>query len=173
MFSKFIPFAVCNNIYEIDVSFFKKHGVKDLLVDLDNTLDSYKLFEPLEHAYELKKKLNDNGIALYVISNNKGNRVKSYATKLGVPFLASTHKPFSKRLKNFLKEHNISLDSAMFVGDQMMTDVLAAKGAGLRMVLCSKLVKEDQWTTHINRIFGKRIRKYLSKRGKLIDWRNK
>ena len=64
-------------------------------------------------------------------------------------------------------------DDVMLVGDQMMTDVLAARGAKIRVVLTEKIVKEDQWTTHINRIFDRPIRKYHRKRDNLIDWRNK
>ena len=61
----------------------------------------------------------------------------------------------------------------MLVGDQMMTDVLAGKGAHIKVVLTEKIVKEDQWTTHINRVFERPIRKYHRKRNNLIDWRNK
>ena len=54
-----------------------------------------------------------------------------------------------------------------------MTDVIAARGAKIRVVLTEKVVKEDQWTTHINRIFDRPIRRHLRKKGKLVDWRNK
>ena len=42
MKNKYVPYAVADSIYEIDVDFFKKENVKVLLVDLDNTLDSSK-----------------------------------------------------------------------------------------------------------------------------------
>ena len=61
----------------------------------------------------------------------------------------------------------------MFVGDQLVTDVLAAKGAGLRIILTEKIVKEDQFTTHFNRLIDRPIRSYLRKKGKLPDWRTK
>ena len=76
-------------------------------------------------------------------------------------------------LKKFLKGKDIKPEEAMLVGDQMMTDVLAARGAHLRMVLTEKIVKEDQFTTHFNRLLDRPIRKHLRKKGKLPDWRTK
>ena len=97
----------------------------------------------------------------------------TYANALGVEYVYSARKPFSGRIKKFLKEKNVPVENSMLVGDQMMTDVLAAKGAHLRIVLTEKIVKEDQWTTHINRLFDRPIRKHLNKKGKLPDWRTK
>ena len=92
---------------------------------------------------------------------------------LGVEFLSSARKPFSKKIKNEIAKRGINKDNVMLVGDQMMTDVLAAKGAGIKVVLTEKIVKEDQWTTHINRIFDRPIRRYHRKHNNLVDWRNK
>jgi len=61
----------------------------------------------------------------------------------------------------------------MLVGDQLITDVLAGRGAHIRVILTEKIVKEDQWTTRFNRLLDYPIRRYLSKKGLLPDWRNK
>ncbi|MCQ2814740.1 MAG: YqeG family HAD IIIA-type phosphatase [Bacilli bacterium] len=171
MFKRFIPFAHANSIYEIDPSFYKKYGVKTLLVDLDNTLDSYKLYNPTEKAINLVNKLKKEGINVVVISNNRGPRVSSYAKGLNVPYIWSARKPFPNAINRYIKQNSLKRENVMFVGDQMMTDVLATHYAHVRIVLTEKIVKEDQWTTHINRIFGKRIRKYHAKHGNLRDWR--
>ena len=173
LFKRFIPFAHSGSIYEIDVSFYKRNNVKTLFMDLDNTLDSYRAREPKENTIEYVKKLKDAGIIPVIISNNKAHRVSGYANLLGIEFLSSARKPFSKRLKNEIAKRGMKNEEVMLVGDQMMTDVLAAKGAGIRVVLTEKLVKEDQWTTHINRIFDRPIRRYHRKRNNLVDWRNK
>ena len=173
MFKSFIPFAHAQSIYEIEIDFFVRNGVKTLFVDLDNTLDSYKATEPKERTINLVKSLRDAGITPVIISNNKARRVCVYADKLGVEYLASARKPFSKKLKQEIARRGLTNDDVMLVGDQMMTDVLAAHGAKIRVVLTEKVVKEDQWTTHINRLMDRPIRRYHRKRGNLIDWRNK
>lgn len=171
MFKRFIPFAVAKSIYEIPIEFYKKLGIEVLMMDLDNTLDSYKLFKPTEKAVKLINELKENGITPIVVSNNRGKRVSSYANALNVEYVNSARKPFSFKLNKIIKIKNLNREKLLFVGDQMMTDVLACHGAHVRMILTEKLVNEDQWTTHINRIFGKRIRRYLKKRNKLRDWR--
>ena len=60
----------------------------------------------------------------------------------------------------------------MLVGDQMMTDVLAGKHAGIRVVLTEKIVKEDQFTTHFNRLIDRPIRRHHRKKGNLRNWRD-
>ena len=173
MFKKFIPYAHSQSIYEIEPDFYKRNGVKMLFMDLDNTLDSYRARIPQQMTIDYVNKLKENGIIPVIISNNKAKRVCGYAEKLGIEFLSSARKPFSRKIKNEISRRGYVNEDVMLVGDQMMTDVLAAKGAGIRVVLTEKLVKEDQWTTHINRIFDRPIRKYHRKRNNLIDWRNK
>ena len=173
MFKRFIPYAHAQSVYEIPVDFYKKQGVKTLLIDLDNTLDSYRLSIPTERAVSLIKSLVETGLNVAVVSNNKGKRVKAYAAAIGCPCMSSTRKPFAYKIKHFLKENNYLPEETMLVGDQLMTDVLAAKGAHIRVILTEKIVKEDQWTTHINRLFDRPIRKHLRKKGRLPDWRTK
>lgn len=172
MCKSFIPFGHAKSIYEIDPSFYTKHGVKTLFMDLDNTLDSYKAKEPKQETIELIKKLQTNNITPVVISNNKASRVSGYVSKLGIEFLASARKPFAKRLLNEISKRNLKKDEVMLVGDQMMTDVLAGKHAGIRVVLTEKIVKEDQFTTHFNRLIDRPIRRHHRKKGNLRNWRD-
>ena len=173
MCKKFIPFAHAQSIYEVPVDFYQKNGVSLLLVDLDNTLDSYRRHEPTEQAINILAEIKKTGVEPVIVSNNREDRVKHYADGAGVDCLFSAHKPFSKRIRKFLEKKGVSADKVMLVGDQLMTDVLAARGAHIRVLLTEKLVKEDQWTTHINRLLDRPIRRHLRKKGKLPDWRTK
>ena len=103
MFKRFIPFAHAQSIYEIHVDFYSKNNVTTLLIDLDNTLDSYRLYEPTERAVQLIEDIKKAGITPVVVSNNRGKRVGTYANALGVEYINSARKPFSGRLKKFLK----------------------------------------------------------------------
>ncbi len=166
-----IPFAHANSIYEIDIAFFQKLGVKYILIDLDNTLDPNFVKEPEPHAYELKKKLDEAGIQLIIVSNNSGERVHRYAELLGVKAECFMNKPFSGRLKKMMEQHGINPDEAIMVGDQIQTDVIAANGAGVRCVLTERLSKKEPPWTLFNRIFDWPKRKRMAKKGQLKDWR--
>ena len=171
MCKRLIPFAHAKSVYEIDVGFYKKLGIKHILVDLDNTLDSYRSMTPNERSINLIKTLRENDIEVIIISNNRGPRVRGYANKLGVEYLHSTGKPFSFKIKKLIKEKNLNKDEILMIGDQMITDVSCGNGAKIKVVLTDKIVKEDQFTTHFNRFFERPYRSYCMKHNKLTDWR--
>lgn len=171
--SKLIPFAHAKNLYEIDPEFFVSNGVTTLFVDLDNTLDSYRLRKPSNEAIALIRKLNRAGLSITILSNNKKDRVKEYADVLGVEYIWSTGKPFPFKINKYVKMNGLNKENIMLVGDQLMTDVVAGNRAKIRTILTEKLVEEDQPTTRINRIFDRPIRKRLNKKGALVDWREK
>lgn len=167
-----IPYAHATSVFDIDVSFFVKENVKTLLVDLDNTLDSYRTSTPSKRVFELKQRLEENNIKMMIVSNNTGKRVTKYANELGVPFISSIRKPFASKLLAKLKELNIDLATTMMVGDQTVTDIACGNRAKIRTVLTDKIVKEDQPTTHFNRLFDRPIRKALKRKKLLREWRN-
>lgn len=171
MLKRFIPFAHAESIYSIDLSFYKKLGIKYVFADLDNTLDSYKQATPLEKAIKLKEELTKLGIELIIVSNNTGARVQKYSKELGVRHFSSLAKPFSFKLKKIMKRANIKPEEVVMVGDQTVTDISCANGANVKSILTDKLVKEDQPTTRFNRLFDKPIRRKLEKKNLLRDWR--
>ena len=170
MLRKFHPFCHATSIYDIDINFFKKLNIKYLFTDLDNTLDSYRCYDPSQRAKDLVKALKDIGVTTIIISNNTGQRVKTYSERLGVEWTHSMGKPFSRKLKVFIKERNINPEEVIMVGDQMITDIRCANGAKLKSILTDKIVKEDQWTTHINRFFERPYRKHCMKKHKFKEW---
>ena len=118
----------------------------------------------------LKEALAIHNIEMIIISNNKERRVNPYASKLGVRYLFSTRKPFTKRLLKFMNENNISKNETIVVGDQLVTDIRMAKKAKIFCLLCDPIVKEDQWTTHFNRLIDRPIRRHLKKHKLLKSW---
>jgi HAD superfamily phosphatase (TIGR01668 family) len=171
MLKRFVPFALATSIYDIDPSFFKKLGVTTLLTDLDNTLDGYRTKFPNEKAFELKKALGQAGITMYIASNNTSSRVREYCRELGVDYTASLYKPTCLKLKAWIRKKGLAKSKIMFVGDQLFTDVLAANGAGLRVVLTDKLTKSDSPFTWFNRHIEKPFRRKIVKKGLAKSWK--
>lgn len=170
MDEKYIPYAHAKSIYHVSVVFYKLIGIKTILVDLDNTLDSYKAKTPSIDAINLKKKLDLFGINLIIVSNNRKKRVKPYAEALGVTYRNSIGKPFKRKLNKMIEEMNLNKDELILIGDQLLTDVAIAKNVGIKVILTEKLVSEDQWTTRFNRIREKNKRKILHNKKLLKDW---
>lgn len=169
----YTPYAHAKSIFEIEIDFYKKHGIKTVLSDLDNTLDSYKTKTPSANVVSFKQVLEENGMELFIISNNTGKRVQEYANALGVRYASAVGKPFARKLIRKLKEAQIDLKTSVMVGDQTVTDIASANRARILCILTDKIVKEDQPTTHFNRLFDRPIRRHLKRKGKLIDWRER
>ena len=172
MMKIYIPYAHAKSIFEIEPSFYKKEGVRYVLADLDNTLDSYKQATPSKRVFELKEKLEKEGIKLMIISNNTGKRVTKYASELKIDFVSSIGKPFAKKLLKKLAMLNIDKKECIIIGDQTVTDIACGNRAKIKTVLTDKLVKEDQPTTHFNRMFDRPIRRKLARKNLLRDWRS-
>lgn len=171
MWKRLIPFAHATSIFKIDISFYKKLGVKYVFADLDNTLDSYKKATPSTRVLNLKEDLMSEGIELIIVSNNTGKRVKTYAKALGVRCFSSIRKPFAKKILKKIKELKINKNEIIIIGDQVVTDISYANGAKIKSILTDKIVKEDQPTTRFNRLFDRPLRKKLSKKNLLKEWR--
>ena len=171
MFIRFTPFAVSKNVYDIDVSFFTKLKIRYVFCDLDNTLDAYYCEVPSEEAIRFKNKLSSVGIKLIVISNNTKKRVSKYSSALDTEFIYGTRKPLIFKLKKYIKNNQIDKNNSMIIGDQVFTDVLFGNRLEIKTILCENLVPKDQLFTKINKFFDKYVRKYLSKKGKLKNWR--
>lgn len=161
----FIPTYQIKTIYDLEPSRLKELGIEVVLSDLDNTLASFRCKDAEEKTIALVNKLKDNGIAFYIASNNTSKRVQRFASTLGIKALSGLRKPLSRRLKRLLDAEGLDKSKTVLVGDQIMTDVIAGNGAGIRTILTEKLVPEDPPWTKFNRIFEKGKRKAINKKG--------
>lgn len=172
MCKKLIPHYYAASIYEVPLDFYKKNGLKNLLLDLDNTLDSYRASFPNQRVQNLISGLKTQGYQIVIVSNNKGPRVKKYAEALDVAYLHSARKPFAFKFKKLMAKENFIPVETILIGDQLLTDVLASKRAHIKVLLTEKLVDEDQWTTRINRVIDRPLRRKLKRQNRLRSWRN-
>jgi len=168
---KYIPFCSAESIFDIDLDFFKKIGVKYLFIDLDNTLDSPHTEIPSERVIQLFKKMVDFGLIPVITSNNTKERVALYASILGVRYMYRTCKPFVFRLKDYIKSENITNKSVIIIGDQIVTDIICANRLKVKSILTNPLVEKELLVTVINRHIDCHYRKKIRKTGLVCDWR--
>lgn len=170
MLKKRVPYALANSLYEIPFSFYSSCGVKTILLDLDNTLVPYACPVPDDKAREWAKEAKENGFEVYILSNNTGKRVGLFSKELGVSHASMMRKPFSGPLKRFLKTKGLKAEECIMVGDQIMTDVTACNGAGVRCVLTEPLDGHEPPWTRLNRLFDRPKRKKIKRLGLAKPW---
>lgn len=149
------------SIYSIDLSYFIDYDVKYLFFDLDNTLDIYTSKVPSVNALKLKKELDKYNLKMIIISNNSKKRVSLYAKNLNVDYLYRCYKPFTFKIKKYLKLKKINLDNCIIIGDQYLTDVLCAKRLNMHCLFTEELSSKDN--ARISK-FNKKIEKLFIKK---------
>lgn len=138
----FKPDFAFYRITDIEISFLKKHDIKGLILDVDNTLTTHDNPVPAEGVIEWIENMKQNGIKLMIVSNNHPPRVKPFADLLGIDFVCEGKKPLSKGFKEASEKMNLPFDKIGAVGDQIYTDILGANFFGIKSLYVSPIEHE-------------------------------
>lgn len=127
--------AVYDKCTDISPQMLKEAGIKLVLTDLDNTLEDYKACTPRREIKEWAEEFKKIGLELFVITNNKRERGKTYLEVLGVPYIWCADKPKPTMLFKAMEQVGAEPEETVMIGDQVFTDVLAGKRAGVKTFL--------------------------------------
>lgn len=171
MFLKYKPTWMLEAIYQITPEMLAEQGIKAVLTDLDNTLIAWNNPDGTAELLTWIDSMKAAGIPVVVVSNNKAERIDRAVKHLGLEYVARAMKPTQKGFKEVEARFNLPKESLLMVGDQVMTDIRGANGAGIRTVLVKPIVETDAWNTKFNRAMEKRIMKHLKKNHADMEWR--
>ena len=135
MFKYFMPDEVFETVYDIDFNAYKEKKIRGIIFDIDNTLVSYKQEKPTEKVKILMEKLKNNGFVICFVSNNKKSRVDIFNEEFKFFSFPKAGKPGIKYIKKALEVMNLPKENVMLVGDQLFTDVAAAKCVNITAAL--------------------------------------
>ncbi len=123
------------SVREIPLELFDHHGIRLVLLDLDDTLVSRYNYGVEEEARRWLERVKEKH-RVYLVSNNKNPaRVSTLARHLGIPFLARAGKPRKRSLARAADEFGVAPSQVAMVGDQVFTDVLGGRLFGALTVL--------------------------------------
>ena len=127
-----LPHWTGGSIFDIDPAALARRGITLLLADLDNTLVPYGVPEPTEAVRAWNRALEEAGVTLFVLSNNRHpQRAERFAHALGVPFLGHAGKPSPRGLEAAMARAGTDRTHTAMLGDKLLTDMLAANRAGV------------------------------------------
>ena len=130
---RFYPERWENNTYRIDFEDLYRKGFRGVIFDIDNTLVPHGA-PATKEAIRFFKKLRRIGFQTCLLSNNRKSRVEPFAEAVGSAYIANAHKPST----------GISRDEAVFVGDQLFTDVYGAKRSGIYQILVKPIHPKEE-----------------------------
>ncbi len=148
------------SILDIEDGFFEKENIKYLLIDIDNTLVADNAPDADECSIAFLKRLEEKKIEFFLVSNNSEERVLSFNKNLGYRYIFRAGKPGKKKIKAVMREMNAKKEQTALIGDQIFTDLLAAKNAGIRMILVTPInTKIENTFFKVKRFFEKLVYK--------------
>ena len=137
-----VPDLYCDDIYGITPEYLKGRGVEAVILDIDNTLVHYEIAEPTDEVRTWLTALNEAGIKTAFVSNNHAPRVELFNKTLGYPAFPDSGKPFKKACRAAMEAMGSKPENTAIIGDQVFTDVLAGRNAGLNCALLVKPIKD-------------------------------
>ncbi len=161
----FYPDDYKKTVFDIDFQKLWDENIRYVMLDLDNTLIPYDEADPTDKIHVLLAKLKAIGFEVYIISNNRKGRVKSFAKQVDVRYVYEARKPFRLGFKRAIEYANHPVpETCCLIGDQFMTDVLGGKRMNFRVIVVDTIKRKgEKWFTKISKHIEVRILKRLQK----------
>jgi len=156
MFEMFFPDEYVASTYVIPFEKLYEDGYRGVIFDIDNTLVPHGA--PADkRAIKLFERLKELGFDACLLSNNKEPRVKMFNDDVQVNYIFDAHKPSIKNYQKAMELMGTDLDTTIFVGDQLFTDVWGAKRTGIRNILVKPIHPKEE----IQIVFKRKLEKIV------------
>jgi HAD superfamily phosphatase (TIGR01668 family) len=165
------PDEYVESIAEVDLDKLWNAGYRLILTDLDNTLVPWNYPDVTEDLARWLEAARGKGFQVCILSNNKGPRVKAFAEKANVSYIASARKPKSGAYREALSRFGATPQTAVMIGDQLFTDIQGGKRCGIYTILVLPIDPHEWWGTRVVRKFERIVMKMLERRGLVVPER--
>ena len=151
---------------EITPAFLAEHGIRALLIDIDNTLAPYEQPDPDDEIRAWFEALKENGIRAALVSNNHPPRVERFNETLGLLAFADSGKPSKKTLMIAMDRLGVKREETAVLGDQLLTDAYGGKHIGLPAIIVPPIHDKTNLFFRFKRLCERPfIRKYAKTHG--------
>lgn len=144
MFKLFYPYEYVDSVFSIDYKKIYNNGYKGIIFDIDNTLVHHG-DDSTEEIDELFKKIQNIGLKTLLLSNNNEERVKRFLANIDSLYICDAQKPKKTNYLKAVEMMDIKKEEAIFIGDQIFTDILGANRSGISNILV-KFIREKNET---------------------------
>lgn len=164
LLEKFIPSLHLHSIFEIDLQALKERGIRGVITNLDNTLVEHDSPNATGKLIKWLQELQELGLRVVIVSNNRKVRVSDFARPLGIPFVYEAKKPFASFDRALRLLHTTRTETVV-IGDQLMTDVFGGNRNGFYTIWVDPISEKEGVGTKVNRFFERIIYRYLRNKG--------
>ncbi|MDO5101138.1 MAG: YqeG family HAD IIIA-type phosphatase [Eubacteriales bacterium] len=162
MFRRFFPTLEAESPFVLPYAEWVRQGKKGIIFDIDNTLVLHDA-DADPASITLFKQLRKLGLKTCLLSNNHQPRVERFQKRVGGFAVWDGHKPSASGYEKALKLMQIRKDQAVFVGDQLFTDILGANRMNMTSVLVEPRGAEIHFHIKCKRLLERIIRRAYRK----------
>jgi HAD superfamily phosphatase (TIGR01668 family) len=133
-----LPDFELDSVHDLDPRELLVLGIRYVVFDFDSTLANWGRRSLPDPSQSVVRSLLDAGIKVAIASNGYRGRFRKLNEAWQddeVVFLGRCGKPDHRKLATFLEESGWDPQETLVIGDNVMADVAAARGAGCRAVL--------------------------------------
>ena len=149
------PKMYVSSILEIQPALLKELGLKAILFDLDNTIVRIDAERFSPAVAKWLTELREWDFKLAIVSNNSRKRVDTIAGLMDLPSVPRAVKPWVAPFHRAMKLTGTSPRETALVGDQIFTDVLAARLVPVYAILVKPRFESEAWNVRIKRSLEK------------------
>jgi len=157
MNKNFYPDEYVRSIFHIDYEKLMAKGIRNIIFDIDNTIEPYDIPLPSEKDKELLTRLKAMGFTVCLVSNNRGKRVQEFNKELRLPAISNAMKPLKRGVKKIMAKVHAKPHNTAFVGDQIFTDVWCARRVGVYSILVNPIAVRDEFSVRLKRGVEKKV----------------
>ena len=140
-----LPTMITDALTDLTPAFLAKHSIKLLMLDFDNTIVPYTTDTPTPEMDQWLRTMPQKGVKLCVVSNSKRDRVRIFCAKYGIDCITHAAKPFHRGIRRCLEKYGLKPEQCALAGDQIFTDTLGARTAGLQAILVTAIDNHNIW----------------------------
>lgn len=148
------PWMRFARVEDIPFELLASQGVRGVLFDLENTL-----VPPggpfTDEAREVLSRARRAGLRVAVVSNASATWVHRVLEEERIDFVAPAAKPSRDAFLRACRTIGVKPAHAVFVGDQMITDVFGAQRAGIRAILLEPRWEREALSSRLQRLVTK------------------
>lgn len=139
----FYPDEISESAYNVNYEALYNEGYRGIIYDIDNTLVMHG-YPADDRAKALFKRLKDIGFSVTLLSNNKEKRVKMFNDSVNVNYIYKANKPSVKGYLKAVSLMDTTVETTLFIGDQLFTDIWGAKRCGIRNILVKPIDPHEE-----------------------------
>lgn len=145
------PRLFVRSIYDIDLDRLVHHGVRGMILDLDNTLVGWNEPQASDELRGWIKGVKARQLSTCIVSNNMGQRVEDFGRTIGVMTIAKAAKPRRASFRRAMRQMGTMPGTTAVVGDQIFTDILGGNRLQLYTILVQPISENEFWSTRLVR----------------------